>query len=170
MKSIKVLLAKKKDNKYVSNIFKILDTKNYFFSNIKDINRYIREKNCYTALQNNKIIGAMVLRFEEKNCELFLLSSKKKGVGSTLVNFAIQKCAKDNIPKIWCYSLARYKVKGFYKKMGFKELFLLKKQFNGEDCYFFGREIKKMSRMEKFHRAHKIVTTRNVGRKDFLLA
>jgi hypothetical protein len=39
--------------------------------------------------------------------------------------------------------MERYKVKGFYEKMGFSEEFLLKKQWLGQDCYFFGRVVER---------------------------
>jgi N-acetylglutamate synthase-like GNAT family acetyltransferase len=141
MSAIKVLLAKKENSLDVSNIFKVLNTEKYFFSDRRSINKYIRRKECFVASQNKNIIGAMVLRFSDQSSEISLISSVKKGAGRILVNFAIQKCIKENIPKIWCWSLKRYGAEGFYKKMGFKERFLLKKQWHGEDCYFFGREI-----------------------------
>ncbi|MFA4815336.1 MAG: GNAT family N-acetyltransferase [Candidatus Gracilibacteria bacterium] len=143
MKSIKVVLAKKNNSRDISRIVKVLDTENYFFSNVKDIDKYIQKKQCYAAIQENKVIGAMVLRPEDQSYEIHSLSSKKRGAGRALIDAAVQKCAEDNIPKLWCWSLVRYNAKGFYEKMGFKESFLLKKQWYGEDCYFFGREVGK---------------------------
>lgn len=123
-------------------MLKVLDAEDYPFSDLKDVHKYIRNRECYLATHNNKIIGTMILRFEDSSCEIYLISSKQKGAGTALVNFAIKQCIANKIPKLWCWSLARYNAKGFYKKMGFKELFLLKKQWHKEDCYFFGREIK----------------------------
>jgi N-acetylglutamate synthase-like GNAT family acetyltransferase len=141
MSAIKVLLAKKEDSQDVANLLKVLNTEKYFFSDRRSIDKYIRRKGCFVAIQNKNIIGAMVLRLSDKSLEISLVSSGKKGAGRALVNFAIQKCIKENMPKIWCWSLKRYGAEGFYKKMGFKERFLLKKQWHGEDCYFFGKEI-----------------------------
>lgn len=141
MSAIRVLLAKKDSGVDVSNLFKILNTEKYFFSDLRSINKYIRRKSCFVAVQNKKIIGAMLLRLSDQSFEISLISSVRRGAGRSLVNFVIKKCIKENIPKIWCWSLKRYGAEGFYKKMGFKERFLLKKQWHGEDCYFFGKEI-----------------------------
>ena len=141
MSAIKVSLAKKENSRNVSDIFKVLNTENYFFSDLRRINKYIRRKECYVAVQNNKVIGAMLAGFPEQSFEIRLIASIKKGAGKAFIDFAVRKCIKENIPKIWCWSLKRYGAEGFYKKMGFKEKFLLKKQWHGEDCYFFGKEI-----------------------------
>lgn len=142
MRPIVVKLAQKNNNQKVSDLFKILDTENYFFSNIKDINKYIRDKECYIAVQDKKIVGALILELEEQSYKIHMIRSKQKGGGKVLIDFAVKKCKQKNVPKLWSWSLVRYKAKNFYRKMGFKEMFLLKKQWYGEDCYFFGREIK----------------------------
>jgi hypothetical protein len=141
MSAIKVLLAKKENNIEVSNLLKILDTEKYFFSDLRSINKYIRKKECFVVFRNKKIVGAMVLRLRDLSLEISLISSIEKGTGRALIDFAIKKCIKESIPKIWCWSLKRYNAEGFYKKIGFEERFLLKKQWHGENCYFFGKEI-----------------------------
>ncbi|HUW21156.1 MAG TPA: GNAT family N-acetyltransferase [Candidatus Bathyarchaeia archaeon] len=141
MIAVKVQLAQKNNCQKVSKLLKILDTENYFFSNPKDIDQYINKKQCYIAIQNKQIIGTLILRQEDQSYEIYLLVSKEKGGGRALIEFAVKKCKQDKILKLWCWSLSRYQAKGFYQKLGFKESFLLKKQWYGEDCYFFGRVI-----------------------------
>lgn len=146
MKEIKIKLANKNNNQDVSKIFEVLNNKYLNFSNIKDVNKHIQEKQCYVAIQNSKVVGAIVLRAEEQSCEIYLIASRQKGAGKAMINYAVQKCINGNIPKLWCWSLSLYNAKGFYEKTGFNEQFLLKKQWYGQDCYFFGREVKKTRR------------------------
>ncbi len=138
---MKIKIAKKSDNQDISNLFKVLDTEAHTPSNIKEINDHIRRKECYIAEHNNEIVSAMILKLECMCYEIITLSSKMKGGGRNLVEFVVDKCKKEKIPKLWCWSLKRYKAKGFYEKMGFKERHLLRKQAFGEDCYFFGKVI-----------------------------
>ena len=84
----------------------------------------------------------MILILEEGACEIYALAANKKGAGTLLIKEAIKYCKENKLPKLWCWSLSKYKAIEFYKKMGFKEQYLLKKQCYGEDCYFFGMLIK----------------------------
>ena len=136
-----IKLAKKSDNKSVSSLFKALDIEAYKASDIKEINKHIKNKECYIIEGDNKILAAMILELEDMCYEIVTLTSKIKDGGRKLVEFAINKCKEDKIPKLWCWSLKRYNAKGFYEKMGFEERHLLIKQGFGEDCYFFGKLI-----------------------------
>ena len=138
---MKIRLAKKSDNKSVSDLFKALDIEAYTSSDIEKINEHIEQKECYVVEKDNEIVAAMVLRLECLCYEIIFLSSKVKGGGRKLVEFAVDKCKQEKIPKLWCWSLKRYNAIGFYEKMGFEERHLLVKQGFGEDCYFFGKLI-----------------------------
>jgi len=139
---IKIKPAKQSNNKDILKIFTLLEIENYFHTNIKKINKHIQKKECFIALRGNQIIGAMILKFIDHSCWIQLIASKKKGGGKAMIEFAAKKCRQKKVLKLWCWSLKRYKTKGFYKKMGFTESYILKKQWFGEDCYFFGRLIK----------------------------
>ncbi len=134
--------ATSKDIKVISKIFSSLNNKYYQPSNLKEIKKGITKKNIFVALEKNKIIAAIQLQRQEKNYEIIWLASIKKGGGKSLAEFAITKCKKEKILKLWCWSLTVYQAKGFYKKMGFEEIFLLKKQWHGKDCYFCGKIIR----------------------------
>ena len=130
------------DVKTISKIISVLNTKNYHPSDIKQIKYYISRGWYYVALYNSKIVGAMALEPTEGSYHIYSIASKKNGVGRVLIDYAIKKCIKEKIPKLWCWSLKRYDCKGFWEKMNFEESFLLKKQWHGEDCYLFGKVIK----------------------------
>lgn len=139
---MKVRLAKKEEISRISKIVSALDTKHYKFSDKKKILGFIKKKSCYVSLENDEILGAMCLDLSKESCKIYSIVSKKKGCGKLLVNRAVEVCKKKKVTKLWCWSLIRYKAGGFYHKVGFEEQFLLKKQWYGEDCYFFGKRIK----------------------------
>lgn len=139
---MKVTKAKNQDSKEIAKIFTILNTKNYQPSNIKRIERSIKQGDCFIIKKNDKIIAAIILRKNEGSYEIEWIVSTQKEGGKTLIKFAINKCKKEKVKKLWCWSLAKYQAKGFYKKMAFEEIFLLKKQWHGKDCYFCGKIIR----------------------------
>ncbi len=138
---MKVRLASKKDDKQISGLFEALDFEKDKPSDIRRIDEHIGKKECYVAESNDEIVAAMVLKLESMCYEIVSISSSARGGGQALIEFAIQKCKKEGIPKLWCWSLKRYGAEGFYKKMEFEESCLLKRQGFGEDCYFFGKAI-----------------------------
>lgn len=117
---------------------KILDFSEYNYSNRKEIKKCIDAGQYFVAVEK-EIAGAMILILDENSCQIRAIASGKKGAGRLLVNFAIDKCKKEGIPKLWCWSLARRKAEGFYEKMGFEEKLLMRKQWLGEDCWIFGK-------------------------------
>ncbi|MGC4005980.1 MAG: GNAT family N-acetyltransferase [Pirellulales bacterium] len=88
-----------------------------------------------------RVVAAMALEYDDQSYKILALASRKKGGGSALIRMAEAKCRAEGVPKLWCWSLARYDVSGFYKKQGFEERHLLRRQFLGEDCWFFGKVI-----------------------------
>ena len=50
-------------------------------------------------------------------------------------------CRAEGVPKLWCWSMERYQASPFYEKQGFDERHLLRRQFFGEDCWLFGKNI-----------------------------
>lgn len=121
----------------ISALTKPMDTKNFHFSDPEKI----KPEHYHVAIENKKIIGTIGLKHSAGSMELHIIRSTKKGTGRKLMEFAFQKCKDEKIPKLWCWSLIRYNARGFYEKMGFNEFYLLKDQWYGEDCYFFGKTI-----------------------------
>lgn len=138
---MEIVKAKKAHAEKLSALLKGLDTEEYSFSEVEKIMPLIENGNYFVAIDDNEIVGTISLEIVEESCEIDALITSKKGVGKALIEFAIEKCRKENVKKIWCWSLKRYNAIGFYDKMGFKEQFLLEKQWCGEDCYIFGRVI-----------------------------
>lgn len=141
-----VVKAKQNNLAKVSGIFNALNTVHYNFSDTKKIKTMIDRGWVYTIKVNKNIMAAMVLKPAEGSYQIYAIASTRKGGGRALIDFAVKKCQKEKVPKLWCWSLSRYKAKGFYQKMGFKEQLKLKKQWYGEDCYIFGRVIKWFTR------------------------
>ncbi|HNZ61299.1 MAG TPA: GNAT family N-acetyltransferase [Methanofastidiosum sp.] len=138
---MEIVKAKKAHAEKLSVLLKGLDTEEYSFSEVEKIMPLIESGNYFVAIDDNEIVGTIALVIVEESCEIDALITSKKGVGKALIEFAIDMCEKKGVKKIWCWSLKRYNAIGFYDKMGFKEQFLLEKQWCGEDCYIFGRVI-----------------------------
>ncbi len=138
---MKIQIAQVQHLNDICEVLKVLDTEKRTFSDKKQNLFFISKQWCYVAMESGKAEGVIVLEPTEGSYNIYTLVSKKKGVGKLLVNLAIDICRKNSIPKLWCWSLARYEAGGFYKKMGFSESFLLQKQWDSEDCYFFGKLI-----------------------------
>ena len=126
---MKIQLAHVQHLRDVCELLKVLDTEKRTFSDEKQNLFFISKQWCYIVVESGNILGVMVLEPTEGSYKIYTLVSKQKGTGKLLVNWAIDICRKNNIPKLWCWSLARYAVEGFYKKMGFAESFLLHKQW-----------------------------------------
>jgi len=138
---MEIVKAEKSHAKELSKLLKGLDTEEYSFSEVEKITPLIENGNYFVAIEDNEIVGTIALIIVEESCEIDALITSKKGVGKALIDFTVELCKKENVKKIWCWSLKRYNAIGFYDKMGFKEQFLLKKHWCGEDCYIFGRVI-----------------------------
>lgn len=138
---MKIVPAKADDAAAISGLIVVLDTENYHFSDPEKIAKQIGQGWYYVAVDNDVIVGAMSIEHVEGSLEIYTLTSKLKGTGTKLIEFAQNYCRDHQLPKLWCWSLARYQANGFYEKMGFEERFLLKKQWYGEDCYLFGKVI-----------------------------
>ncbi|MBI4175806.1 MAG: GNAT family N-acetyltransferase [Candidatus Aenigmarchaeota archaeon] len=139
---MKVRLAKPADVDEISGIVSVLDTKQTMPSDIGRIGKHISAGEYFVAQDSGRVVGAMILYFDDENCQLVLIASKKGGAGRLLVGYAERMCREKGVHKLWCWSLARYKARGFYENMGFREAFLLRKQFFGEDCWLFGKVIR----------------------------
>src|SRR3989344_2988451 len=125
---MKIRLANLKDAPQISKIMHSLDFLDIDYkhnpSNLKIVRELIRKKHYYVVLEKRKILGAVSLIFRYGSCEIYSLSSIRKGVGRKLIDFAVKKCKENKCPKIWCWSAVSYNAQGFYKKMGFKEKLL----------------------------------------------
>jgi len=138
---VKIIKASRKHISSIARIISVLDTEHYRFSDTKRIAALVSKGWYFIALKGNQPIGAMCLEPIEGSYQIDTIASRQKGTGRRLIQFAIQKCKKEKMPKLWCWSLTRYHAKGFYVAMGFEERFLLKKQWFGENCYLFGMVI-----------------------------
>ena len=138
---MEIQLAQVKHLRDVCKLLEALNTGKRTFSDKKQNLFFITKQWCYIVVESGNVVGVMVLEPTEGSYKIYTLVSKQKGTGKLLVNWAIDICRKNNIPKLWCWSLARYRAEGFYKKMRFAETFLLHKQGDGVDCYFFGKLI-----------------------------
>lgn len=139
---IKIVKAKTNHIPSLSRLFKKLDREKWNTSDKKKVLADL--PNAYVALNKNKVVGALVLRFNKHNSEIVKIVSTQSGVGRKLIGFAIKKAKQKKVSKIWCWSMARFNAHGFYQKMGFEEQFLHKKHFYNEDCWFFGKVLSKI--------------------------
>ncbi|MBU1934667.1 GNAT family N-acetyltransferase [Patescibacteria group bacterium] len=140
---MEIIQATKEHISKISEINSVLDTEQYHFSSPDSIERFIEKGQYFIAVENGEILGAISIRPIDGSYQIFTIATAKsnEGIGSALVEFAINKCKEDGIKKLWCWSLIRYDAKGFYESMGFEEEILLKKQWHNEDCYLFGKVI-----------------------------
>lgn len=129
------------DAKQISAIIKVLDYKNYLPGSIANVEKYIELELYYVIELKGEVLGAFSYRFYNESCQILTIASdiKNKGLGTAMLNHIVEKCKENNIKKVWCWSLKRYNAGAFYEKMGFDEKFVAKKQFFGEDTYFFGK-------------------------------
>ena len=140
---VEIITAAKEHTPKISKIISILDTEHYHFSSPDSIERFVEKRQYFIAVENGEILGAISIRPIDQSYQIFTIAAIKsnEGIGSKLVEFAINKCKEDGVKKLWLWSLIRYDAREFYKKMGFEEEILLKKQWNNEDCYLFGKVI-----------------------------
>lgn len=108
-------------------------------SGMNQIHTFVGEGKYFVAVREGGIVGAMSLIIEENSCQIYSIASRQKGAGRAMIQHAEEVCRAERIPKLWCWSLARYNAGGFYEKMGFDEVFLMRRQWFGEDCYIFGK-------------------------------
>ncbi len=141
---MKIQFAQVQHLRDVCRLLKVLNTEIRTFSDKKQNLLFITKQWCYIAVEKGKVEGVMVLEPTDGSYKIHTLVSKKKGLGTLLVKKAIDICREDSIPKLWCWSFTKYAAEGFYKKMGFAESFLLQKQWDGEDCSFFGKIISEL--------------------------
>lgn len=125
----------------ISDVLKALDTENFCFSEQKKVEECIANGTAFVMRKGQSVLAAMLLNYEEEACEVYVIASREPGGGKALIQLATEECRAKMIPKIWCWSLERYGALGFWRKMGFDEELLLKKQSFGENCYIFGKTI-----------------------------
>lgn len=109
----------------------------------------INDQRLYVVLtmqgSDEVVAGAMVLLFDDSSYMIVGIAVHRehqgKGIGTALIDFAESKCRADHAQKLWCWSMCRYEAKPFYERLGFDEAFLMRQQFCGEDCWYFGKTI-----------------------------
>ena len=117
---MKIQFAHDQHLRDVCKLLEVLNTEKRTFSDKKQNLFFITKQWCYIAVERGKIEGVMVLEPTDGSYKIHTLVSKQKGLGTLLVNWAIDICRKNNIPKLWCWSFTQYAAEGFYKKMGYK--------------------------------------------------
>jgi N-acetylglutamate synthase-like GNAT family acetyltransferase len=138
-------LATSTDISEISEVLRTLDTSNYRFSAPEVIANSISARMCWIARVAGQTTGTLIAHEVEGSFEIIALAVapdyQRKGIGRQLLRAAEIAASERKFPKIWCWSLAQYSSQDFYKSCGFTEAVLLKRQFYGEDCWFFGKII-----------------------------
>jgi len=141
---MKIRRAEKKDIPRLSECFGVL------FRAEKDWNensllQKLAQREFFLGFKGKEAVGAVSLHCGSGVCLIDALAIKPEfqgyGLGKQLLNFAEKYARKKGCHKLWCFSLAIYKAKGFYLKMGFQQEGLLRKHWFGMDCYIFGKQI-----------------------------
>ena len=140
----KIELAKIED---ITDIYKLIYDRCVWFEQKKfkgwGLNRYhnlINEKyfeshfitdKLYVIKENNKIVGSMLLKEDDKDfweddeasyyIHNLVTDINIKGIGKHLINFAIEKCKEDNkkFLRLDCYTESVF-LNDYYKQVGFK--------------------------------------------------
>lgn len=102
------------------------------------------EKNYYLALENNEIVGAFGIKFDDSS-KFGPLAVKKayqqKGIGSKLLSFAEKITREKGLNRIWCHSLERYNVVNFYQNNGWKEEKFIRNFWDGQNCFVYSKNL-----------------------------
>jgi GNAT superfamily N-acetyltransferase len=114
-----------------------------WFEKEEDIKQKIKENKILIVLLESKILGH--LSFEKYphsiDIDTIIVDKKhrKQGLGRKLVDYFIQRKLDPNIKEITTGSYKCFKDKGFYIKMGFKEV--LPEEYEIRDWWEFTRKI-----------------------------
>ena len=132
----------------ISELFKVLDTDHYKFSDPTEIRASMEKGRVIVAELHGQIIASVAVRLAEESAEIYSLAvhqdHRGRDLGSSLITEIEKYAAELSIPKIWGWSLVRYNASEFYRRTGFNEMLLLKRQFFGEDCWIFGKLVVKV--------------------------
>ena len=77
----------------------------------------------FIAIENNQIIGLIIYRIEDKECEILSLDSlsENRGIGSKLLKKVIQVASENRCNRIWLItSNDNINTMRFYQKRGFE--------------------------------------------------
>jgi len=103
------------------------------------------EKDYYLALDNNEIVGAFGISFDDSSAKFGPLAVKdknrKRGVGSKLLSFAEELARGRGLSRIWCYSLERYNVANFYQNNGWVEERFIQDFWDGQNCFVYAKKL-----------------------------
>lgn len=124
----------------VSRLLKTLEHGEYVISDFDDVREAVKNDHVYVI--GEKTLSAVIwLVVVKGSLQIKAIVSNQKGHGTLLVQMAETVCKNQGLPKLWCWSNVRYGAADFYRKTGFSEEYLLKKQWGGEDIWFFGKVI-----------------------------
>jgi N-acetylglutamate synthase-like GNAT family acetyltransferase len=135
--------AIEKNSQILAQIFSVLYSKEIKSEGKIKQNIIGGKKEYYIGFLDNQPIGALSLKFGDKQCELeaIVVKDKGRGHGSQLLKFAEDLAKKRKCNKIWCLSLVQHGVKDFYKKHGWVEEDFIRDLHPGEDCFKFSKHL-----------------------------
>jgi len=127
----------------VVKLFSALNTEQYCFTDETKILESIEAGRVFVTEGSDGITGAVEMANTEGGAEIVaisvLSSFRGAGTGKMLISAAERWAISQSLPKLWSWSLARFEAAAFYRATGFQEAYLMKEQFFGEDCWFFGK-------------------------------
>jgi len=133
--------ASKKDSQILAQIFSVLYSQK-IKSEYKIKSSLVKKtKEYYLCSTGKRPVGAISLKFNNKQCELETIAvrQKGKGYGSRLLQFAENSAVERGCQKIWCHSLEQHKVKGFYLKCGWEEEEYIVNYYPGKNSFTFSK-------------------------------
>ena len=135
--------AEPQDMVCVVKLFSTLNTEQYSFTDERKILESIEAGRIFVTEGSDEITGAVEMANTEGGAEIVAISvvSSVRGAGNgkMLISAAEKWAISQSLPKLWCWSLARFEAAAFYRATGFHEAYFMRQQFFGEDCWFFGK-------------------------------
>jgi len=119
-------------------LLRALDCPHFTYVVPDEVDAGVRAGRYFVALVAGEVAGAISIDLAEQSCQIETLVSHRPGCGRVLVEFARAWAREHGARKLWCWSMTRYRARGFYEAVGFSECFLVARQWYGEDCWYFG--------------------------------
>ena len=133
--------ASEKNSQVLAQIFSVLYSEEIKSEDKIKSNLINGTKEYYLCFVGKRPVGAISLKFDDKQCELegIAVRQKEKGYGLRLLQFAENFARARGCEKIWCHSLEQHKVKGFYLKCGWKEEKYIINYYPGKNSFTFSK-------------------------------
>ncbi len=130
---MKIRKATKKDLKEIAEIFRIETAKKPYFQDwtkktaFDKISNSLKEEEMYVIMVDNKLVGFVTLKPDNKNKEVYVdelwlkLDYQGKGLGKALINFIEKEARKEGMKKIILMANQKAGAVKFYEKLNYKE-------------------------------------------------